>query len=60
MDNCRVKIRDKVEMEGARIYFIRRSSVSESDNVIEVLNLGENVWLPKATEAGHWELSVPL
>jgi hypothetical protein len=32
-----VKIRDKVEMEGARIYFIRRSSVSESDNVIEVL-----------------------
>jgi len=37
MDNCRVKIWDKVEMEGARVYRIRRSSVSESDNVTEVL-----------------------
>jgi hypothetical protein len=37
MDYCRAKIRDKVGMEGSRVHCTRRSSVSQSDNVIEVL-----------------------
>ena len=49
-------------MEGERVYCTRRGFVSESDNVGEVLSFGwnRNIWLPEATEAGHWEESICL
>ena len=52
----------KMKNERERFHCSGRGFVSESDNVIEVLNFGwnGNVWLPKTAEAGNWNVSVSL